>query len=176
MIDNVISIVVIIGIGMVTLVVSVAVRLLWDRLIQPSREKLAEYSRQFAERLQNPDLPAVEEHFGYPLPPSVQMLYANRRELLRQDFEVATVPDADSARRWYVAFYQPADRESARDTWPGLEKYFAFANDGCGNEYLLDPREDNPPVLFHDHETGELSRVCDHFSEFMDWPRLRASS
>jgi hypothetical protein len=49
-------------------------------------------------------------------------------------------------------------------------------NEGCGNEYLIDPREDNPPVLFHDHETGELSRLCDRFSEFKDWPRLRASS
>lgn len=176
MIDNVIAVVVIIGIGVVTLAVSIALLLLRDRLIQPAREELAEYSRQFTERLQNPDLPAVEEFFGNPLPPSVQLLYADREELSRHDFEVSAAPDADSARRWYVAFYQPADRESARETWPGLEQYFAFANDGCGNEYLIDPREDNPPVLFHDHETGELSRVCDHFSEFMEWPRLRASS
>lgn len=174
-IDNVISVVVITGIGLMTLAASIAWLRIRDRLIQPSRDKFAEYSRQFTERLENPDLPAVEELFGHPFPPSVQMLYANRRELLRQDFEVAAAPDADSARRWYLAFYQPADRESARETWPGLVKYFAFANDGCGNEYLIDPREDNPPVLFHDHETGELSRVCDHFSEFMAWPRLRAS-
>ncbi len=104
------------------------------------------YSRQFTERLQNPDLSAVKEHFGHPLPPSVQLLYANREELLRQDFEVAAVPDAGSERRWYVAFYQPADQQSAQDTWPGLEKYFAFADDGCGNGYLIDPQENDPPV------------------------------
>jgi hypothetical protein len=73
-----------------------------------------------------------------------------------------------------VAYYQPADAETVRESWPGLEKYFAFANDGCGNEYLIKPGDDDPPVLFHDHETGELTRVSDHFSEFMQWPRLEA--
>ena len=37
---------------------------------------------------------------------------------------------ATPEHRWYVAFYQPADGQSARDTWPGLQKYFAFADDG----------------------------------------------
>ncbi len=135
-------------------------------------KKMEAYSRQFTERLRHPDFLAVEEHFGHPLPPCVQALYANDQELLRVDFDVAAESDAASENRWYVAFYQPADGKSARESWPDLEKYFAFANDGCGNEYLIEPQDDDPPVMFHDHETGELSRVSNHFSEFMRWPRL----
>ena len=44
------------------------------------------------------------------------------------------------------------------------------------NGYLIDPKEEDPAVLFHDHETGELSRVCDRFTEFMRWPRLEVKA
>ncbi len=167
--DKVITVVVIVGIfiGM-----PVALLLARDWFTRPSKKKIEEYSRQFTERLQHPDFPAVEKHFGRPLPTCVQALYADRQELLRGDFEVAAVRDAAPEHRWYVAFYQPADGQSAKDTWPGLEKYFAFADDGCGNGYLVDPKEEDPAVLFHDHETGELSGVCDRFTEFMRWPRM----
>ncbi len=146
-----------------------------DWLTRPSKRKLEEYSRQFTERLRHPDLSAVEKHFGRPLPLCIRALYANSDELLRSDFEVANAVDAAPEAHWYIAFYQPADEQSVRDSWPGLEKYFAFADDGCGNGYLIDPKEEDPPVLFHDHETGEIARVCDHFTEFMNWSRLETS-
>jgi hypothetical protein len=167
---NVITVVVIIALF---IGVPVAIVLARDWFTRPSKEKLEELSRQFTERLQHPDFPAVERHYGHPLPKAVQLLYADLEELLRADFETAAVPDAPAESRWYVAFYRPADGESARDTWPGLEKYFAFAEDGCGNGYLIDPTVDDPAVLFHDHETGEISRVCDRFTDFMRWPRWK---
>ncbi len=169
--DNVITAFVILG-----LFVGLPVALLLGRdwLARPSRKKLEEYARQFNQRLQTPDFAALERNFGCPVPQPVRALYENKQEVMRQDFEVAATPEAPAVERWSVAFYQPADQENVRDAWPGLEKYFAFADDGCGNGYLIDPREADPPVLFHDHETGEMSRVSDHFTEFMSWPRREA--
>jgi hypothetical protein len=171
--DTVITVVVLI---VIFIGLPVGLLLAWDWFKRPSKKKIEEHSRQFTERLQHPDFPAVEKHFGRALPKCVQALYADPEELLRGDLEVAPVPDAAPDHRWYVAFYQPADGQSARDTWPGLEKYFAFADDGSGNGYLIDPRNEDPPVLFHDHETGELSRVCERFTEFMRWPRLEVKT
>jgi hypothetical protein len=154
--------------------IPVALLLLLDRLRRPSRAKMEEASRRFLERLQHPDLAAVARHFGRPLPASLQALYANPGELLRQNFIVAA-PDAPAGESWTVAYYQPADGENVQDRQPGTERFFAFADDGCGNAYLVDPALEDPPVLFHDHETGDIQKVCDRFTEFMRWPR-RAES
>jgi hypothetical protein len=143
-----------------------------DWFSRPSKKKIEAYAQEFTHRLQNPDFAAVEKHFGRPLPDCVQALYADTAELMRKDFEVSASADVSQEERWHVAFYQPADGQSARDTWPGLEKYFMFADDGCGNGYLIDPKENDPPVLFHDHEGGGISFVCDRFTKFMRWPRL----
>ena len=160
------------------LLVGVAAALLWlrDWVTRPTRKEMAEFSRQCTERLLNPDLAAVERHFGHPLPTSLRALYGNREDLLRGEFETAAGPEVSPEQRWYVAFYQPADAASAADVWPGLESFFAFADDGAGNGYLVDPREEDPAVWFHDHETGERTRVCDHLSQFLTWPRWSAGA
>jgi hypothetical protein len=131
-----------------------------------------EYSRRFKERLRQPNLDAVAKHFGCQLPRALVGLYQNQTELVRGDFQVAPSVDASKDERWYIGFYEPADAESLEDSWPGSEKYFLFANDGCGNDYLIDPALEDPPVKFHDHETGEISHVCDTLSQFMTWPRI----
>lgn len=142
-----------------------------DWLTRPSRKHMEAYSREFIQRLQRPDFPVVARHFGQPLPECVQALYADKQELLRSNFEVAASKTVPVEERWFVSDYQPADGRSIQDAWPGMERYFAFADDGTGNGYLIDPKDKDPAVLFHDHETGELSRVCNHFTEFMKWPR-----
>ena len=144
-----------------------------DRYRYPkiSTEEIAEQSRGFMRRLENPDFESVERHFGRPFPKWIRSLYLNKDEIIRNEFEVAPCAESPQAERWYVAFYLPADNEGLKYPWPGCEKLFAFASDGCGNYYLCDPTTDDPPVLFHDHETGEISRVCEHFSEFLSWPR-----
>ena len=144
-----------------------------DWCARSSRKEVEAFSRRFAQRLHNPNLAAIEKYFGHPLPPAIHALYANQDELMREDFEVAASERAGGDERWYVANYQPADEQSVRDTWPGWSEYFAFADDGCGNGYLVDPKQTDPPVFFHDHETGEMLRVCDRLSEFMKWPRLK---
>ena len=166
---NIIVVVVLLG---VYIVLPVALLLARDWLTRPSKKKIEAYSQQFIRRLQHPDFTTVANHFGGPLPACVRALYANREELMRNNFVVVAWAVVPEEERWFVSDYQPADGPSVQDAWPGLEKYFAFADDGTGNGYLIDPKEEDPAVLFHDHETGELLRVCDHFTEFMKWPRL----
>src|SRR5262249_17353247 len=88
--ENIKTVVVIVGI-----LIGLPVALLFARdwFTRPSNKKMEEYSRQFVERVQNPDFAAVEKHFGCPLPECVQALYANREELMRGDFEVAASAD-----------------------------------------------------------------------------------
>lgn len=146
-----------------------------DWVTRPSKQQIDKAHTRFNERLRNPDLPAVEKHFGHPLPECLRSFYEDRQELLRGDFETAAIPNPAADDRWYVSFYQPADAESVESAWPGTEKYFAFANDGGGNDYLIDPKEQDPAVLFHDHETGDIQLVCEHFTEFMKWPRMTSN-
>lgn len=152
----------------------VLILLVRDRVTRPSRKEIDDASRRFLERLNNPDLAALERHFGVPMPQSLVELYGNRAELMRGDFQVAPSSETPADERHRVAYYQPADAQSAGDSWSGLEKYFAFADDGCGNAYLIDPTETDPCVYFHDHETGEMTKVCQHLSEFLRWPKFNA--
>ena len=125
-------------------------------------------SRRFEDRLRSPDLNAVENHFGHALPAPLRALYGDPQELTRSDFEM--LPPDDSAPV-YICFYNPADAADLDCAWPGCEGYFAFADDGAGNELLVDPRQEDPPVLRHDHETGELRTVAATLSAFMNWKR-----
>lgn len=137
-----------------------------------SKGDVEERLRRFSERLIHPDFAAIEEHYGRRLPKCVEALYSDPVEVKRAGFEVAFDRGAAEEGRWYVVYYQPADAESVKDAWPRLEMLFAFADDGFGNGCLIDPKEPEPPVLSHDHETGELTTVCETFSEFMLWPRM----
>ena len=78
--------------------------------------------------------------------------------------------DAVEEIRWYIASINPVDEVSWMHSWEGCEKLFEFSDDGCGNGYMIDPRIDDPPVFFHDHEEGIFSYVCDNLSEFIAWP------
>ncbi len=170
MTDTIIAIIVIV---VVFLGLPVGFLVLRDRLSQPTMEQMEESARQFNERLQTSDFAALEAHFGCPLPDCVRALYANAEELMRRRFEVAPSADLPEEERLFIAFYQPAYAIAAKESWPGIEKYFAFANDGFGNEYIIDPRELDPAILFHDHEDGEIMPICSHFTEFMRWPRFK---
>jgi len=162
------------GIATVFVALPLLVLLLRNWTVRAMKKDIAEASRKFNERLFHPDFAALEAHFKHSIPAGLRALYYNRQELERGDFLVAPSPDAPEDQRWFVAFYEPADEESLRDAWPGIGELFAFANDGCGNEYVVDPRLEDPPVRFYDHETGEFLPVCERVSEFMNWLRLEA--
>lgn len=153
------------------LILPLLVVLLKDKLFNRPRtkEEIAEFSRRFNERLLHPDFAAVEAHFGCSMPEELKRLYSAREEILCGDFEVAS--KGKSKSNWYVAYYNPADAESLNDYWPAIKNFFAFANDGCGNDYLIDPRDPELKVVFHDHETGEIEPVDMSFPAFLAAPR-----
>lgn len=136
-----------------------------------SKKQQAEYSKRFVERQLNPDFTALEAHFGCAMPKELRELYANKEEIQRGDFTVLKKNTDGSEQSSDVAFYSPADLESLRDAWPDCKELFAFANDGCGNDYLIDPRKSASEVLFHDHETGEFTKVASTLVEFLSAPR-----
>jgi hypothetical protein len=139
----------------------------------PSKEKMAAFARLFEERLLMPDFDGLEKHFDHALPKQLKTLYENRGEILKTEFEV--VGNATDKKRnvWYVSFYQPADLKNVRDSSPIAKEVFEFANDGWGNGYTIDPRLDDPPVMFYDHESGAWSRVANNLSELMAMMRRR---
>jgi hypothetical protein len=167
--DLVVTVVVLISIFVVLPFVVLWAR---DRLFfQRSRDRLEADSNRFLARLRSPHLDALEAHFGSRLPSSLRDLYANPDEVMLTDMEVVPSSGADPI---YICFYNPADGEDLPNPWPGCERYFAFADDGSGNELMVDPTLDDPPVLWHDHETGEIKTVAPRMSEFMKWARRPA--
>jgi len=155
---------------------AVACLLLNDRISRrrPSKKEMAAFAKRFEERLLKPDFYSLEKHFGHALPKQLKALYENRIEILKRDFEVVGNVMGDEKNVWYISYYQPADLENVRDASPIAKEAFEFANDGCGNCYTIDPRLDNPPVMFFDHEDGKWSKVANNFSEFMAMTRRQS--
>lgn len=167
-----IFITVVVGVGMY---IVLPLLILWgrDKLFYPppSKEELEAAHKRFEARLRNPDLAAVEAHFGTSLPTALRELYSNLDEVMRADFEVVPPNGEDPV---YICYYNPADAENLSSPWPGCEKYFAFAGDGGGNGLLVNPTLDDPPVLLHCHELGDLETVASSMTEFMKWQRRPA--
>jgi hypothetical protein len=135
------------------------------------KNKVKKISQNYRERLLNPDIEAVEQYFGHALPEAIYHLYRNKEELLKKDYLTASKIQASGYLMYHIAFYEPCDKQTVLMTWPGLEKYFRFADDGCGNCYLIDPVLKNPPVIFYDHETTEKTEICNSLNDFIRWPR-----
>jgi hypothetical protein len=153
-----------------TVVLAFAFLLLRDLIFNrpPSKEKIAAFARRFEERLLKPDFDGLENYFGHALPKYLRTLYQNRDEILKRDFEVLGNDTGEEKNVWFISYYQPADLENVRDAWPNAKEVFEFANDGSGNGYTVDPRLDDPPVMFFDNESGGRERrVANSFSEFM---------
>ena len=143
-----------------------------DRFIRRSRRrKLDAKVNAFEERLKKPNFEALEKHFGCAFPAGIKALYGDEAEFTREEFEVAGRDASGKDQAWHIAFYEPADLDHVREAWPDTKEVFEFANDGCGNGYTVDPRQDDPPVRFYDHETGEWETVAAKFSEFIAMER-----
>ena len=64
--------------------------LLNDRIFHRrlNRKEMAAFSKRFEERLLQPDIQTLEQHFGHALPKQLKALYEDRGEILKGDFEV----------------------------------------------------------------------------------------
>jgi hypothetical protein len=162
-------------VGILVLFLGLPLLIVWlnDRLFHRtlSKAEWEEYSERFRERLLKPDFAALEAHFDCAMPKELKDLYADKKEILRGGFEVLTDKSGAPEHSWPVAFYLPADLESLRDVWPDCKELFAFADDGCGNGYLIDPRKPDLEVLFHDHEDSQITRVGLNLAGFISAPR-----
>jgi len=154
-------------------VLILAILLLKDRIFHrhPNKEERTAASKRFEERLLTPKIDELEGHFGHALPQDIKLFYSSREEILIENIEVVGADDKGNEKIWYIAYYQPVDIDNVRTAWPDTKEVFEFANDGCGNGYTVDPKVDDPPVMFYDHETGEWEKVADSFSKFMAMPR-----
>ena len=132
------------------------------RKIRGPQERLKndEYSRRFLERLRAPDFSAIEAHFGVTIPPALKEFYASDQLTGDCDFEI-------NGDDWSIAFFQPLDEDSLRESWSGCEEFVSVANDGSGNEYVFDPKSELKAIQFHDHETGEFYDVTPTLDEFL---------
>ena len=156
-------------VGLAVLILKIVERLALGRKQSP--EEQAESIRIFNERLLNPDFESLRQHFDHQLPQSLISLYENHDLIVQGEFCFAQISDVDEDEMWYVASFEPMDAKSLEHTFFDSRKYLAFAGDGCGNAYVVDPRDDDPAVLFHDHEDGDFSEVCNRLSLFLTWPR-----
>jgi hypothetical protein len=138
-----------------SLVGAVAIWLVIQSSKRDARTRLQ--ADRFHYRQQHPDFEAYREVYGRQMPASLRLLLENSQWLANggDSFEVI-LPAIGDNYRWYVDWLEPIDQEAlGRQRWPGTEGYYVMANDGFGNEYLLDPAGADPEVIFYDHETGE---------------------
>jgi hypothetical protein len=125
-------------------------------------------TERFKERQRTPDFELFRRRFDCEPPRSLRALL----EDFRDEFDVVlTGPGGDT--RWFVAWVEPVDAEHLNGVvWPGTEGFYAFANDGAGDMYLIDPRERDPDVIYYEHETAKTRPVGATLSQFIAARRI----
>jgi hypothetical protein len=153
--------------------VLVGVPILWLilRSGSPNPADQAAANREFTDQLQNPDFAALETQLKSQLPAAVTLLYADRDLLLGQNWHVSLPNPGQRAAESYVAYFQPALPASLRDMGDGRGEWLAFGNDGAGDEYLVDLRKADPPVVYLQHDTGREFELAATLAEFVRLPR-----
>jgi hypothetical protein len=148
-------------------VVVVVLPLTWLRRNRRARRmKEEQQAAEFEHRLLHPDYAAFRSHYGCEAPLPLRRLYEDRGSVLDSNFNLL-LPSSRS--RYSVAWFEPMEDKE----WPDMEGFYAFANDGCGNQYLVDPQEADPEVVFLDHETGKRESLGVRLSQFLTAERKR---
>jgi hypothetical protein len=131
-------------------------------------------TERFRERQRTPDFALFQRHFDCEPPQALRTLLADPLLFTdtRDEFDVV-LPGPEGDTRWFVAWVEPVDAEHLNGvSWPGTEVYYAFANDGKGDMYLIDPHERDPRVLYYDHETTNTRPVGATLSQFIAARRI----
>ncbi len=135
-----------------------------------------EASRAFEHKLRNPELAALEAEMGAPLAAAVAQLYQDHALLLGDGWLIAIANAGQQSDECHVAYFQPAALDSLRDLGDGRACWLAFANDGTGDEYLVDLRQADPPVIYLQHETGQTFELAVSLARFLGLPRRPVAS
>ncbi len=142
-----------------------------SRLQKERRATAAAAAERFKTRLMNPDFAALEKHFRTSLPASFRAMYQHL-ELINSDDLLIGVPNpVEKSDECYVAWFIPADVESTRSSWPGCEGLFPFADNGAGDQFLVDLRQSDPEVIYYTHENAKSKSLGVSLSTFLAAPR-----
>src|SRR5438552_8882217 len=118
-----------------------------------------EDSRRYEQSLDNPAFDVLEQHFKHPLPASLKKLYSNKDLIHKTDILVAVPNPIEKEKECHIAFFEPATAPHAASPSPSCEGLFAFANNGAGDQFLVDPRQADPEVIYYLHDTGEKNAI-----------------
>lgn len=124
------------------------------------RRQMAQATALYREKLARPDFAAVEAHFGVELPRELKAFY---NQPLADKSTVLLLESGE----WEIAGFEVINGDSVELAFPGHESYVAIAQDGCGDQYLFDPRDPKGAVFFIDQKTGEKSSVSESVPSFL---------
>ena len=124
------------------------------------RRQNAQATALYREKLASPDFAAVEAHFGVELPSELKAFY---NQPLADKSTVLLLESGE----WEIAGFEVINGDSVELAFRGCESYVAIAQDGCGDQYLFDPRDPKAGVFFIERKTGEKSSVSESVPSFL---------
>jgi hypothetical protein len=140
-------------------------------------------SEEYEERikqLKSPRFDLIEANFKCAVPRSLKELYENQNELLSWRFDV-DIPlsdelvertGRDESDKLIVECYLPILGETMRQLGgPDMEDFIAFATDGSGGRYCIEPRGIDPEVHLYLTGGGGLVSLDISLSRFLAAPR-----
>jgi len=130
---------------------------------EESRRKAQE---EFEANLLSPQFDEIERAFGKPISQSLRSLYENQEEI-RKAYVTKIVPGVPEDRWIFISCYWPLDRAQAEGGWNPDGIHFAFAGDGSGSEWVVDPTEDAAEIKYLEHETCDLKPTGVKMCEFL---------
>ena len=143
--------------------------LLWlaSRASKRSQALAAARAQEFERRQSQPDFAGLERLYGHSLPAAFHAMHSDLQLISSENLLIALPNCVEDSTECYVCWFEPADLESAYSPWPGCENLFPIANNGAGDEFLVDLKESDPEVFYHLHETGEKKGLGFKLSEFI---------
>lgn len=161
----------IILVGGLILFGSVAVISLHDRSQKKFLANQAAASAQRQRRMDNPDFEGLERYFGRSLPAGFRRMYEDSELINSTDLLIGVANPLEETDDCYIAWFEPADTDTAASVWKGCEGLFPFANNGAGDSFMVDLRQADPDVIYHLHETNERKAIGVTLSAFLSASR-----
>ncbi len=145
----------------------------WLRARGERKQKEEDARRESAARLEaellNPQFGVIEDVYGKPISKSLRALYENTGELRKSYIE--KVINGKPADQWiFISCYWPLNRAHVDGQWLQDGKHYAFAGDGSGSEWVVDPTDDEGEIWFFEHETQELKPTGVTMAQFQSLP------
>jgi hypothetical protein len=136
---------------------------------QKAEEARRNSTAQFEAELLNPQFGVIEEVYGKPISQSLRALYEDTCELRKSYVE--KVISGKPVDQWiFVSCYWPLNRAHVDRQWSHDGKHYAFAGDGSGSEWVVDPTDDEAEISLFEHEAQELKPTGVTMAQFRSLP------